>query len=403
MKTPTRSRVVGIIGATALTFAALTAPVAAQAADTQICAPTKVPTAKTQPFYNLAQSKNPVWESIPAFDTYVANTTALAKTLSASSTPEQVDAALEANSLRSNGIYYSVYYSLLGVQASYYNFEAEIELADPTFDVYAYLNSLDSVLDTSFENTFETYLNDVYDAFDSGSYPITLPSSTATRASIVSFAKSVDSSYANALSKVVYQSGTKSTCVSVPTISLPAPTLSYGKGASFTVSATSSGLAAPGEFVVLLDGNRLSRTAQAAKATVTIPSATPAGVHSLTVAFQSSTGAPIATKTVKITVNKAKTTTKLKLAKKSIKKKKKSKVTVTVTVPGLSVKPTGTVIVKNGKKSVGSASLSSAKKGKVTVTIKAFPKKTKAKLTATFKGNANLAASTSSKVKLTVK
>lgn len=98
------------------------------------------------------------------------------------------------------------------------------------------------------------------------------------------------------------------------------------------------------------------------------------------------------------------TRTSGRLADNSVTPKDKAKVAVTVTCPdgcdGVAL--TGTVLVKDGRRSVGSATLAAANKGKVTVTLPRLDQGSY-DLEAVYEGARSLKASTSKAFTLTVK
>lgn len=99
-------------------------------------------------------------------------------------------------------------------------------------------------------------------------------------------------------------------------------------------------------------------------------------------------------------VSQAPATVGIVLAKKKISVGKRGKATVTVTASGLV--PTGKITVREGKRVLGTATLTAGHRGRITIKLSKRPKG-KHTLTATYAGSADVASSTSKAVVLTVK
>ena len=116
----------------------------------------------------------------------------------------------------------------------------------------------------------------------------------------------------------------------------------------------------------------------------------------------SSPGYPSAAATSSsVKVAKLKAKVSVKLAKKSIKAKQRGKVTVTVKISGIK-KPTGKLLIRDGKKTIKTVTLKAKHQGKVTVKLPKL-KKGKHKISAQLKATKQLAKSTSSKKNLRVR
>ena len=100
-------------------------------------------------------------------------------------------------------------------------------------------------------------------------------------------------------------------------------------------------------------------------------------------------------------VAKLKAKVSAKLAKKSIKAKQRGKVTVTVKISGIK-KPTGKLLIRDGKKTIKTVTLKAKHQGKVTVKLPKL-KKGKHKISAQLKATKQLAKSTSPKKNLRVR
>jgi hypothetical protein len=181
----------------------------------------------------------------------------------------------------------------------------------------------------------------------------------------------------------------------------------YGTTHTITVSGTQDG--GPLNGTVLIQAGPVAAEVAVVNGTgtFTTPADLPAGTYPVTATYAgtvdafgaSANGSLSVTKAAATTVNKATTATTLKLAKTKIKVDKSSKVTVTVKVVGTARPANGKVTIKVGGKIVGTGTV---KNGKASITIKKFTKRGTYKLTATFAGSADYAASTSKTVKLEV-
>ena len=100
-------------------------------------------------------------------------------------------------------------------------------------------------------------------------------------------------------------------------------------------------------------------------------------------------------------MTKAKPKVSAKLVKKTITRRSKAKIKVTLKVAGVS-KPTGKVVVYEGKKKLRTVTLKSKHKGKITVTLPRLKKGTH-KLKVTYRGSSSIAKKTSKTVTLRVR
>lgn len=399
-----------VVAAAALTLsgAAVVAPTSAQAADGQVCTTGRAPTAATKPWDDFAHSKNPLWKSRLDFLALNADIASLAKKLGPASTEAEVDevASLANYKLGSWAEIGLALGSEIAIQAGFFELYSALATIDP--------DSADAAvgpIDDAYEVTVGPALEALFatgsplsiwgDALQDAltyplSGPVTLPSPAAASASLATAAQTVDAWHDLGNAKVVWTSGT--TCVTTSTLSVPAVSTAFGRARTVTVGATRDGYASRGDYVVLLDGQRIGSATQQSSYVVTLPASLSAGKHVLTVAFAPGDGSPIATRSSTVTVAKAKTTTRLKLSKSKTTAKKGAKATITVAVPGASVQANGTATVKVGKKIVKAK----IRNGKGTVALRKLKPGTY-KLRAKFNGGASLVASSSSKVRLTVR
>lgn len=401
-----------VVAAAALTLsgAAVVAP-AAQATDGQVCTTGRVPTAATKPWYDFAQSTNPVWKARTEFLALQAEILPALQKLGPSSTEEQVDQVTQAVGMQLEvwgmGLTFDLQQAL---SIDLYNFVSSLMLVDPASADAAY-TSAQAAIQTTIEPSLEALLGDGeeeegaletwFAMVEAGlSYPLTapatLPSAAAVIAGVTTAAQAVDAWHDLGNAKVVWTSGT--TCVTTSTLSVSDVNTSFGRVRTVPVHATRDGYASRGDYVVLLDGQRIGSATQQSSYVVTLPASLSAGKHVLTVAFAPGDGSPIATRSSTVTVAKAKTTTKLKLSKSKTTAKKGAKATITVAVPGTAVQANGVATIKLYGKTIKAR----IKNGRGTVTLRRL-KPGRYKLYAKFNGGSSLAASSSSKVRLTVR
>jgi len=400
-----------VVAAAALTLsgAAVVAPTA-QASDGRVCTTGRAPTAATKPWYDFAQSTNPVWKARTEFLALQAEILPAIQKLGPSSTEEQVDQVTQAVGMQLEvwgmGLMFDLQQAL---SIDLYNFVSSLMLVDPASADAAYA-SMEAVIETTLTPTLNALLGDGdeegaletwFDAVEAGlNYPLTgpgtLPSAAAVLAGLTTAAQAVDTWYDLGYAKVVWTTGT--TCVTTSTLSVPAVKNTFGRARAVTVGATRDGRASRGDYVVLLDGQRIGSATQQSSYVATLPASLPAGKHVLTVAFAPGDGSPIATRSSVVTVAKARTATKLKLSTSRTTAKKGAKATITVAVPGASVKANGTATVKVGTKTLKAR----IKNGKGTVAVRKLKPGTY-KLRAKFNGGGSLLSSSSSKVRLTVR
>jgi hypothetical protein len=131
----------------------------------------------------------------------------------------------------------------------------------------------------------------------------------------------------------------------------------------------------------------------------TIPGTTPVGGHRVVAAFPGSATVAASSATAPLVVTKASTRTRVTLSRSTVRLGKPIKARVTTTINGsTSVKPTGTVVVKVGSRTVGSGKV---RNGVATVRIAKPTRRGKYSLKVRFTGNGNYSGS-SSIVKLRV-
>lgn len=399
-----------VVAAAALTLsgAAVVAPTSAQAADGQVCTTGPAPTAATKPWYDFAHSPNPLWKSRLDFIALNADIASLVKKLGPASTEEEVGEVVDVVQSKMQlwaeiGLGYEVEMTIQIGLFELYSSLAAIDPASAEAALEPVAEALETTVGPAIETLFDTgkpltvwgdALQDALTYPLSG--PVALPSPAAASASLATAAQTVDAWHDLGNAKVVWTSGT--TCVTTSTLSVPAVSTAFGRARTVTVGATRDGFASRGDYVVLLDGQRIGSATQQSSYVVTLPASLPAGKHVLTVAFAPGDGSPIATRSSTVTVAKAKTTTKLKLSKSKTTAKKGAKATITVAVPGASVQANGTATIKVGKKTVKAK----IRNGKGTVALRKLKPGTY-KLRAKFNGGASLVASSSSKVRLTVR
>jgi hypothetical protein len=249
--------------------------------------------------------------------------------------------------------------------------------------------ALNTFVDTLFANLTDTYPLPG---------PVVIPSSVAVVAEIGAAAQAMDQWHDTGNSHVVLSTTPTTTCTSTATLNVPSVSTTFGKATSVAISATRDDVAARGDLVVLLDGQRIGSGDQVSSYTAAIPADLAAGTHILTVAFAPVDGSPISTKSSTVTVTKTATKAALKLSKTKVKPGTKVKATIRVAVPGLTLKANGVATVKVGKKTFRAK----IKNGKGTVSL-GKPPAGRYSLKATYSGSTSLASSTSPKVRLTVK
>jgi hypothetical protein len=407
MSVVSRARV-GVTAAALVASAALvTVPGVASAADPQVCVTGKVPTADTQPWYKFAHRKNPMWAARAAFVSMVADLEDAARTLGPTSTQAEVDSVDQQVLDRAIGWQAELGASTTGaILTAIYELDGGLKLADPDYDSADVL-ALSDASSTDVQPSLGTFVQ------DAGSYltalrssikatypltgPVAIPSSAAALTSSTTAAQAFDAWYALGTPHIVWSGTPGKTCRTTATLIVPTARTTFGKGMSLTITSTRDGLAARGDYAVLLDGRQIGFATQQSSYVATLPTTLRAGSHVLTVAFAPVDGSPLATRSTTVTVAKARTVSTLRLSKTKVTRGKKVRATVSVAVPGLTVKATGKAIVKVGKKSFPVK----IRDGKGSIRLRKL-RPGRHKVTATYVGATSLATSRTKKVRLVV-
>ena len=179
---------------------------------------------------------------------------------------------------------------------------------------------------------------------------------------------------------------------------------------SRTVTATATvapvgGTAAAGTVAFSLDGKVAAKVAlKGGTASWAVPAATAVGGHKVMATFTPSaaTMRPSSSAVQTISVTKAPSTAVVTVPSAGVAKGKTTRVTAKVAASGVAG-PTGTVTLKYGKTTVGTATLSASGKGTVSVPVSAFAKAGKYPLVAVYSGGGSVSGSTSKAVTLQVK
>ena len=176
----------------------------------------------------------------------------------------------------------------------------------------------------------------------------------------------------------------------------------YGKSAKATVRVTAGSAAAKGSVRVTIGATVKTLALNAGgTASLVLPKALAVGRHVVTARYLGSPTAKVSTATVAMKVAKAPVKVAVKVASK-VKKGSKATAKITVTVPGTSVKPVGTAVIKVNGKVVDRVSVRASNKGVVSVTLPKFTKKGTAKVTVTFGATTTTNTATSSTAKVKV-
>ena len=152
-------------------------------------------------------------------------------------------------------------------------------------------------------------------------------------------------------------------------------TKTYGTTRLVAVSATVDGVATTGSVKIKVDnGTATTVTLANGAAFLTLPGTTAVGAHTVTASLDASDSHYATSGTGPLTVTKAATKASFKFSDATIKASTTPKATVTVTITGASssVKPSGTVTLKYGSKTVGHGTVS---KGIAHITLSKFKKK----------------------------
>lgn len=166
---------------------------------------------------------------------------------------------------------------------------------------------------------------------------------------------------------------------------------SYGQPGSARVSVASEGSPATGSVTVTVGAWQQTVTLSSGAATVALPGTLAAGAKSLVASYQGTATVAPSTATQAFAVGRAGVSLRESFAAK-VKKGKRVKGAVTVSLTPVSgVLPAGKVVVKDGKKVVGSATVVN---GKATIKLKKLGKKGKHKLVATYSGTADVDGAT---------
>ena len=187
------------------------------------------------------------------------------------------------------------------------------------------------------------------------------------------------------------------------TVTVRAAAHAYGKAGSATVTVRAAGSAALGSVQVAVAGTVRTLTLVDGAVTVPLPATEGTGTQHVYALYAGNATTSAAVGSGAYAVARAATRATLTLsARKATVKKTRLRAAVRVTVPGTSVVAAGTVTVRVGKKTVSTVTLTAAKRGVVKVTLPRLTKKGTVKVTVTYSGGANLAASTSKVVKVKV-
>lgn len=201
-----------------------------------------------------------------------------------------------------------------------------------------------------------------------------------------------------------------------PTLSAPAPATTttrlsvdrtrqtYGSSTPITTTTqvVASDGSAPSGTVTLRDGTAVvgsTKVGSDGRSTVTLPGTTAAGTHQLRASFAPATSAQAASDSsvVGVTVDKAASISALTRGTTAIKKNTAATVTVSVSAPGVP-RPTGTVTVTSGGRTVGTATVSADGAGRVTVPVGTFTRGGTYVLSASYAGSGNVSASVSKRM-----
>jgi hypothetical protein len=166
-----------------------------------------------------------------------------------------------------------------------------------------------------------------------------------------------------------------------------------------------AGTAATGTVVFSLDGAAVAEVAlTGGAASWVVPAATAVGSHRLVADFtpSASTALPSSSAAQSFSVTKAPSAAAVSLPTASVSQVLTSRATVTITVPGVA-SPTGTVALKSGSTTIGTAALTPASGGKVTLSVPPFRKSGTYPIVVVYSGGANVAGSTSKAATLTVR
>lgn len=162
----------------------------------------------------------------------------------------------------------------------------------------------------------------------------------------------------------------------------------FGKSSRATARVSRGGTYAAG-VVTFKAGSRRLGTVRLSRGTAaaTVPASLAGGAYAVTASYKADYSPTTAAARTGLVVTRAGTVTKAKLVKKKVTRKQRAKVKVTVAGRGTSVRPTGRVVVFDGKKRIKSATLSVSKRGKITVKLPKLKKRGKHKLRVTYAGS----------------
>ncbi|MFT4083495.1 MAG: Ig-like domain-containing protein [Nocardioides sp.] len=194
-----------------------------------------------------------------------------------------------------------------------------------------------------------------------------------------------------------------SSATSTTAVKLSPAKVAFGKSRTAVVTVSGSGSSTPsGTVKVLVDGTKVATGTlnSAGRARVALPKTTKVGTHTVTARYTGDDDNTASASTAQLKVTKASSTSRLTLNSHRVTTKKRVKATFRVTVSG--VAPTGVIRVLEGGKLLTSYRLKAGAAGKLT---KALPKITEAgtyRLRIVYGGNANVARSVSTPVRLRV-
>lgn len=212
---------------------------------------------------------------------------------------------------------------------------------------------------------------------------------------------------ASSAQRIIASDGTNSAAIKVTlaevTLSAPSP-LTYGAARSTTVGLKVAGQASGGR--VTLSQGKWSTTVSVPTSgalKVALPRDAVVGRYTVTAKVASTDSAIGAEVSRAFTVGKAASTATLKLSPTKVKKSKRATATVRVAANGApQIAATGKVTIYDGSKKLATGTLKVSHKGALKVKLPKIKKKGTHKLKVSYAGNANIAAKTSSVVKLKV-
>ncbi|MBO1901560.1 Ig-like domain repeat protein, partial [Leucobacter weissii] len=186
------------------------------------------------------------------------------------------------------------------------------------------------------------------------------------------------------------------------TVSFSPKRFAYNGAATATVRVSADAGVPVGNVSLRINGKTYSAKLANGQARIRLNAAVNPGKRAVTVSYAGATGFEKSSARTTVTVTKAKPKVSVKLAKSKVKRTQRATARVTVSLPGsLKAKPSGKVVIYDGKKRIATKTLKASANGKVSVKLPKLKRGTH-KIKATILSNSKQSKATSSSTTLRV-